>query len=186
MKKLGLFLGVVFMLTTTVFAGFWEWATPYQGPERDVITLVITGNYKSSRAMADVIQHENRQPYILLPARGAKGIFFCPAGASSMEIKAEELVQFISFLDPKSIIILGNEDYVDPDYRKLLEYNGFSPITFSGEWSKVARDAARLLRLQRLEKNYAKVMESLKDNYVPGEGREKSSTSDIVIIEQAK
>ncbi len=174
MKKLFLLLGV-FTLATIVSAGFWDLKTPYQGPDKDVITLVITGNYKHPRAMADLIQFENRQPYILLPYKGATGIFFCPAGtnASALEIPSSQLIQFISFLNPKSIVILGDEKYVDPEYRKLLEMNGFSPVTFSGDWVKVARDVARFLRLQKLESNYKKLLESLNNNYIPGEGREK-------------
>jgi len=186
MKKIILLCSMVLVAAVAVFAGFWDWATPYQGPERDVITLVITGNYKSSRAMADVIQYESRQPYILLPYKGAKGIFFCPAGpnASALEIPAEQLIQFIGFLDPQRIIILGNEDYVPGEYRKLLEFNGFSPVTFSGDWNKVAQDVAGLMHLQRLENNYKQVMASLQSNYIPNQGKELSQPNDVVIVEQ--
>ena len=52
MKKLIALLAMLVIGSGSVFAGFWDWSTPYQGPDKDVITLVITGNYKTSRTMA--------------------------------------------------------------------------------------------------------------------------------------
>ena len=41
------FIGaVIFSTLTSSFADFWEDITPYRGPKRDVITLIITSNYK--------------------------------------------------------------------------------------------------------------------------------------------
>ena len=52
-----------------------------QGPKREVVTLVVTGNFKSPRLMAELIQSESRQPYLLLPIPGSDDnrIFFCPS-----------------------------------------------------------------------------------------------------------
>lgn len=57
-------------ITLTGFAedGPLSFLTPYKGPEKDVINLIITGNYVKSKMMAELIQNENKQPFILVPS----------------------------------------------------------------------------------------------------------------------
>ena len=43
------------------------------GPKRKPETLIITANYVSPRLMAELIQYESGQPYLLLPATTALG-----------------------------------------------------------------------------------------------------------------
>ncbi|MEA4861892.1 MAG: hypothetical protein AB7F40_08620 [Victivallaceae bacterium] len=184
MKKIAVTL-LLCVFASAAFAGFWDWATPYQGPEKDVITLIITANYQMPRALAEVIQYENRQPILLLPYRGARGIFFMPGGRKqALEIQADQFAQFICFLNPKHIIILGDNRYVSDDYRKLLEFNGFSPITFSGDWFKASRDIAKLLRLQNLETNYKRVIDATTGNYIPGRGRNLEDNANIITVDR--
>lgn len=184
MKKLIALLAMLVIGSGSVFAGFWDWSTPYQGPDKDVITLVITGNYKTSRTMAELIQYETRQPFILLPYSGAKGIFFCPTGgadAVAMEIEPDKFAQFVGFLNPKRIIILGDERYVDPEYRRLLQHIGFAPVTFSGDWNNVARDVAAFMRLQYLEKNFEYVQKHI-GTYVPGQGKSIAVPATVITV----
>ena len=184
MKKIVLTF-LVCAFASSAFAGFWAWSTPYQGPEKDVITLIITANYQMPRALAEVIQYDNRQPILLLPYRGARGIFFMPGSKKpALEIQADQFAQFVCFLNPKRVIILGDSRYVSEDYRKLLEFNGFSPVTFSGDWFKVSRDIAKLLRLQNLEANYARVVNDTTGNYIPGQGRNYEDNANIITVDK--
>ena len=66
--KAGLVLLILSICTTGVFAA--SWLT--NGPKRDIVTLVVTGNYKSPRLMAELILNESRQPYLLLPTPQSK------------------------------------------------------------------------------------------------------------------
>ena len=71
MKKLRLALIAIFATTaaiTDLTAGFWDWSLPYGGPSKDVITLLVTGNYTKQRILAELIQQETKQPILLLPA----------------------------------------------------------------------------------------------------------------------
>ena len=183
MKKTLVILLAAVVTIGSLTAGFWDWATPYQGPDRDIITLVITGNYRNSRLLAELIQYDTNQPFILLPYQGASGIFFCPGGvdATAMEIEPERFAQFVSFLNPKRIIILGDERYVNAEYRRLLEYNNFSVTTYSGDWERTARDVGAFLRLPNLEKNFKATIAQLTGNYVPDMGRQIELNSDTVV-----
>ena len=68
------------LLALVVAAG--AYAAPWfaNGPKRDVVTLVMAGNYKSPRLMAELILYESRQPYLLLPTPESKDQMFRPRG----------------------------------------------------------------------------------------------------------
>lgn len=185
MKKILIFALVVSGAVSSLFAGFWDWSTPYQGPENDIITLVITVNLKTPRTIAEVIQYENNQPFILLPYRGARGIFFCPGGknAEALEIAPAQFAQFVSFINPRRIIIIGDDNYVPVEYRQLLEYNGYAPVTFSGNWDKVVKDIASFLRLSDLERDYRSVVAATSQNHIPGRGRDVGENATVITVE---
>ena len=46
------------------FAASW----PSVGPARDVVTLVVCSNNQSPRLLAELIQAESKQPYLIFPA----------------------------------------------------------------------------------------------------------------------
>ena len=77
----------VLLLLAVVFTSATFAAVPWfaNGPKREVQTLVITGNYKSPRLLAELIQYESRQPYLLLPPQdsGDTRIIFCPPSRST-------------------------------------------------------------------------------------------------------
>ncbi len=151
------------IIATSGFAGFWEWATPYRGPDKDVITLIITANYRQPLLLAQLIQYSNRQPYILLPTGNDKRIFFCPVSEKTpaREVKEENLPRFIHFLNPRQIIVLGNESYVPKQYLKLAE--GKIPVfTISGtDWNAAAKSLGTLLDLTNLYTDYVRLSKKL-------------------------
>lgn len=141
-----------------VWAGVWSWTTPIQGPERKVITLVITGNYQHPLALAQLMQTENRQPYLLVPAKetGDKAIFFCPANTRrvAMEIQEADLHRFVEFLNPKQIIILGDTRYVPAKYEPVLANKIPILRITSDDWRKNAEVFGRMLNLNNLSDDY--------------------------------
>ena len=61
---------VVLVITSMlpVYAGSWNWTRPYKMPEKNVNTLIVIGNYRIPRLLADLIQSETKHPILLLPA----------------------------------------------------------------------------------------------------------------------
>lgn len=165
MKKIGLtsVLGLAILtISISAMAGAWDWGTPYRGKTRDIITLVVTTNYKNSRMMADLIQGENRQPYILLPAVGQSKIFFCPArGERSLEIQEAELPRYIKFLNPQQILILGDNNYVPEKYRALIDQNQTVISVKNKNWNEAAKQVQRILGLSNLAYDYRRLSEQL-------------------------
>ena len=161
--KILLFVSML-LVTASTFAGFWEWSTPYQGPKKDIITLVITANYAKPVVMAQLIQHENRQPFILLPKKGEEKIFFWPAGKKNLalEIREKNLARFIKFLHPKQIIILGDKRYVPKKYLDAIDKN-ITTITIQNDnWNSSAMTLQKMLKLNTLYRDFKRLNDEAK------------------------
>lgn len=164
--KTGLVL-LLLSVCTGVFAA--SWLT--NGPKRDIVTLVITGNYKSPRLMAELILNESRQPYLLLPtpqSKVQKIIFVQPKGPA-LEVAPKNLKQYLGFLNPRRIVILGDERYVPAEfvneYLKQLE-NPIPIVRIEGnDWNRIAEEATYLLSLSHLGDNFQRLREEMQNNY---------------------
>jgi len=171
------FIGAfIFTTLSSSFADFWESITPYRGPKRDVITLVITGNYKHPLVIAQLLQDETKQPYLLLPATNGKGIFFNPPrerSEAALEISEVNLARFIRFLNPKQIVILGDDRYVAEKYRKMIGKD--TPvIAISGDnWQLVADRVSILLDANNVGYDYKQLGQQLNSGlYKPTKQKE--------------
>ena len=131
-------------------------------PRRKIHTLVISGNFKGPRLLADLIQNESRQPYILVPdSRDAGGkIFFCPP-KQCMEIQEKYFNSFIRTAGPKRIIILGDERYVPRRYEEMLDKK-IPIVRVTGEsWQRIAEELTFMLNLNHLDRDYRKLYEKM-------------------------
>ena len=146
-------------------------AAPWRslGPKREIHTMIISGNYKNPRLLAELIQDESRQPYILLPdpRDEVQKIFFCPPSRNDgMEIQEKNLNAFIRTAGPKRIIILGDERYVPRRYEAMLD--GKIPIIrVTGEnWQRIAEELTFMLNLSNLDRNFRKLQEKMNNEIV--------------------
>lgn len=141
-------------------------AAPWRslGPKRQIHTMIVTGNYKIPRLMAELIQDESRQPYILLPdpRDEVQKICFCPPTRNeALEIQEKNLNAFIRTCGPRRIIILGDERYVPRRYEEMLDKK--IPIfRVTGEnWQRIAEELTFMLNLSRLDRNFRKLYEKM-------------------------
>ena len=133
------------------------------GPKRKLETLVITGNYKSPRLLAELIQSESRQPYMLLPdpARGDGRIYFVPPKSDALEVKETYFNDFIRTAGPKRIIILGDERYVPRRYEDMLD-KVIPVVRVTGaNWVRIAEELTFMLNLNHLDRNYKNLREKM-------------------------
>ena len=151
------------LLALVVAAG--AYAAPWfaNGPKRDVVTLVMAGNYKSPRLMAELILYESRQPYLLLPTPESKDqtIIYVQAKGPAYEIPEKSLQQFVQFLNPRRIVVLGDDRYVQPKFVKLLD-RSIPIVRIEGDdWNRIAEETTLLLSLSNLSGDYKKLREEL-------------------------
>ncbi len=154
----------VFSTLTSALAGFWDSFIPYQGPKKDVITLIITANYKHPLLIAQLVQDETKQPYLLLPTASGKGIFFNPPrerSEAALEIREGNLARFIRFLNPKQIVILGDTRYVSEEYLEMIDKD-IPLITITGNnWQRIADRVEILLAACNVGYDYKKLGQQL-------------------------
>jgi hypothetical protein len=181
----------VFTVSNCSFAGSWDFLTPFKGPKKDINTLVITANYKHPLIIAQLIQEETKQPYLLLPAANSKGIFFNPPRARSedaLEIREDNLARFIRFLSPKQVVILGDKRYVSEKYQKMI-FKEIPVIRVSGNnWQKIADRLAILLEAYNIGSDYKKLSSEIDSGLYQPTAPEKESEKPVAfpVLEDKK
>ena len=92
--------------------------------------LLIVANYRIPRkVIAEYLRTKYDVPYILLPSDPGKPskddqVFFSGGKRNSGEIEvalpAPQLSRFIAYLRPETVIILGDDSYINPVYRMAV------------------------------------------------------------------
>ena len=167
---------------TCLKAELWDWTKPFVGPGQKISTLVITGNYAKPRIIAELIQAETRQPILLLPAEGQDSAYFMPPekdGGKAMKVPFNELTNFINFVGPKQILVLGNTKYVaDKYYDKISKEQTICRIT-SNNWQRVANTVGKYLNLPNLPGDYKSLSSKMTNNVNYVRGENNSGTENI-------
>ena len=179
MKK-KLFASLVFAVVSAVaVANPWS----YHGPKRDIVSLVVTANYEKPRLLAELIQVESRQPFLLLPARNEGNIYFCPPThlGNPKFVGRQKLGQIIAFIAPKQIIVLGNERYVPEEYVKELRKVAPVFIVNAENWQQAADMVAPMLNLSKLPRDFRKLSEQLESGrlYIPKKNAEDKAVAEV-------
>lgn len=159
------FLVVLLTAVASVsFAAGW----PHSGNTRKPGTLVICTNYKSPRLLADTIRALSKQPWLLFPAAetGDQRVFFMPGKGVARELRPADVKDFVKFLNPDRIVILGNENVVPQKYVRDLHRNIPVFRVDCNDWLKVGDQLEFMLNISGLGREYRKVYADLySDNY---------------------
>ena len=185
MKK-KFFASLVFAVISAVaVANPWS----YHGPKRDIVSLVVTANYEKPRLIAELIQVESRQPFLLLPARNEGNIYFCPPShlGKPKFVGRQKLGQIIAFIAPKQIIVLGNERYVPEEYVKELRKVAPVFVVNAEDWQQAAEMVAPMLNLSKLPRSYRKLSAELESGrlYIPKKTVKTDSSDELVLTDNA-
>ena len=148
---------VVAMILACGAGAFAGWLS--QGPKRAIETLVVVSNYKTPRLIAELIQAESRQPYLLLPVpeSGDHRIYFCPPKAAASEIREEHLSSFVRFMDPRRILVIGDERFVPRRYINMLNRDIPLVIVEGNDWQRNVEELGRMLPLSNLARNFKRL-----------------------------
>lgn len=166
MKKIFVF-AVLALSSAIACANPWS----YHGPKRDIVTLVVTANYEKPRLIAELIQIESLQPFLLLPVNGDGNIYFCPPThlGAAKKIEKNKLGNIVAFIAPKQIIVLGNEKYVPASF--VAELRKIAPVVVvnADTWQQAADTIAPMLNLSRLPRSFRKLSAKLESGrlYIP-------------------
>jgi hypothetical protein len=174
-------------------AGSWNWTRPYKMPEKNVNTLVVIGNYRKPRLLADLIQNETKQPILLIPSNSDGKIFFLPAKDQTMPIELGDLTDFIKYLKPGKIMVLGDKRYVPEKYLKAIDSSQTVISVSNKDWNKVAKTSSRILDLTYLERRFRKYENKIEsgdlyrpDNPAMGENSVIKEDDKIVVVDETE
>lgn len=143
--------------------------------ERDrVETLIITGNFGRSRLLAELAQEKRKHPILMIsPEAGQRDdIYFMPTRPEAFILPESEFIDYVEFLKPKRVVVLGDESFVPARYLDQLRASSVQTIVLnSKDWNKNAEALANLinyLALPRIYGGYVTKLElSLGGHYVP-------------------
>jgi hypothetical protein len=119
--------------------------------------------------LAELIQKYNGQPILLVPfasANSSQDIFFVPPQKSGKALKVPytEMTNFINFINPKMVLVLGGPDYVPDAYYKMIPDNRPIVRVTGADWYKNAETVGSLLNLSNVPGDYKKLLEQLQSD----------------------
>ena len=116
-------------------------------------SLIIAGNFLDSRLLAELSQHYSKQPILVVSpdVDGGYQLFFMPASNQAQPVSPDEFLDIIKYVNPKRIIVLGNDSYVPVKFvdQARAEYSIIS--LDSDNWSKNAASLGELLKIKKLQ-----------------------------------
>ncbi len=179
----GIFGLIIVGLATSGLCGLKDWSKMYQGPRKDVVTLMITGNYAKSRLLTDLIQSRNSQPYIIVPKKAGEKFYFVPATGDGLAIEDEKFTKFVKFLNPKNIIIIGDKTFV-PEYflNKIDKTQTYIRIN-NKFWDDIAASAGQILDLPGLAKDYKRLYQELESGKLYSNKAPQANVPEVEIEE---
>ncbi len=159
---------IAFSMIAVANAGFWEWSRLYQGPSKEITTLVISGNYTKARVLAELIQGETNQPILLVTSEGGK-LFFMPGKGPCLEVQDADYTNFVRVVNPKQILILGDTRYVAESYAKRVDPKLTVIRVDNKDWYQVAVTVGKILDKTYLAAKFKKLSEQIDSGlYNPG------------------
>ncbi len=132
-----------------------DWPKQVEG--RVIEYLIITANYESPRDLAAVIQEATRNPILLLPAANAENstiYLILPDGKAPVPLDQDQFGAYISSLNPKRIVVIGDSTIVGPEYRLAIDKK-YEVIDFASKsWVVNAISAANLFNIGRIRTKF--------------------------------
>jgi len=161
------------LLVLCVLSIFTSCAGLSNDPE-NIDTVIITCNLKESRALAEHLQYRNRQLIMLLPSNSADNKIYVSGPENQiMHIDESKFSSFIDFIDPKNVIVLGNEVYVPKSYTSRIHPSIRSYNFDDKDWQLIAWQLEELTGLDGLAEDYINTLDRciraglVKSRYAP-------------------
>ena len=132
-----------------------------------VKTLIVTGNYLQPRLLAELAQERTKQPVFLFqPEAGgeASRFHFLHANKMSEEISAAKLMDVAVLLNPKTVIVLGDDTCVPAASVAELRKEYSVMVLNSDDWEKNAQTLGAYLELPRLQRDFRDLKGRYDDN----------------------
>ncbi len=133
-------------------------------PDHRVKKLIVTGNYVKPRILAELVQHQTKNPILLVsPGESGNNLYFLPYGPEAMPLDEEECVEFIELVNPKQVLLLGDSRYVPDSISEKIQRQVSSVRVNSSNWAKNAKTLSDMFMYQNLRARFADMYDKVKD-----------------------
>ena len=155
-----LIIGLVFA-NQYLAAEAWNWQRPFKTPGKNIETLIISGNYRQPRIIAELIQNETHQPIIVLPVNDGGKAYFLTGDRSdtTMTIEKKDFSNFVKFSNPDTILVIGGKHYIPEDYLELINPKQTIVRISNSYWLEVAKKIQNFFNLTYLVRDYKQQIE---------------------------
>lgn len=169
MNKLFTRLAIVAALCTLLVAGS-SCSLFKKGSRARVNTLLVTGNYLKPRLLCELAQYRSKQPIILFEQdeeSDAPRLFYLSASNKSEEISAAKFAGFVKYLNPKTVIFLGDESCVPAEYVNQVQDDFRVMHLNSTDWDRNAQMLGEILKQPKLNRLYLEYLQRYEEKAVP-------------------
>ncbi len=118
-------------------------------------TLVVVGNYRTARLMAATIKALTSQPYLVITGDGR---YFMTLSKATVPVNGDKLDVYINQLNPRRVVIIGDERYVSAKQEQKLRSINMKRIPilriYGGDWGRIAEELDDLLNIGNLSREF--------------------------------
>lgn len=118
-------------------------------------TLIVVGNYKTPRLMAATIKGLTSQPYLIITKDNR---YFAVLTKATVPVPADKLDVYINQLNPKRVVIIGDERFVTRAQENKLRTINIKRIPiiriYGGDWGRIAEELDDLLNIGNLAREF--------------------------------
>ena len=118
-------------------------------------TLIVVGNYKTPRLMAATIKALTAQPYLIM---NRDGRCFFVISKRTLEAPGDKLDVYINDLNPRRVVIIGDERYVTREQENKLRKINMKRIpimrVYGGDWGRIAEELDDMLNIGNLAREF--------------------------------
>lgn len=135
----------------TAQAGWFNW---FGG--RRIETLLVTGNFAKSRLLAELFQRQTKQPILLISPEGSgkDQLYFLPSVPEAMALEPEKYAEWVDYLHPARIVILGDTAFVPQPYIDQIRGRFPTVVLNSRDWLDNAKALGSLIKDKGLARRY--------------------------------
>ena len=156
MFKKATLVALVTLCAAAVYAAPWMSHNSRRAPK----TLVVVGNYRTPRLMAATIKALTSQPYLIIAKddKTNEDIYFITMTKVTVPVPADKLDVYINQLNPRRLVIIGDERFVTPAQEKKLRTINTRRIpifrVYGGDWGRIAEELDDMLNIGNLAREF--------------------------------
>jgi hypothetical protein len=156
MFKKATLVALVTLCAAAVYAAPWMSHNSRRAPK----TLVVVGNYRTPRLMAATIKALTSQPYLIIAKddKTNEDIYFITMTKVTVPVPADKLDVYINQLNPRRLVIIGDERFVTPAQEKKLRTINTKRIpifrVYGGDWGRIAEELDDMLNIGNLAREF--------------------------------